>query len=322
MNKQEFFQRPTTVAEILGGRMVRHASANIAEQVAELSVKEGLIIPEIVPEDYASRLKFLKRGCQVVLDVGKTEADSIRSGATPQIARQRAMSNLKPGQYCGLVWKSLRRNEWKRVTLDESIKGTKLFAWTELTGNHIEAEPYNDFINVGFYGGKFKFGVPSRTPKQERYRITAESVPIVQSKYNPVIWTDIGFTHHCEIVGNDFSYRYVKSEDFCAHEVAALEFLAKDEFRRNGYVSKGNRIPFDFLPFPVPTEEMAQYHDKLMTQVAVQCRDAGGKQRKRPLNKAEREILLWDFVMIRGYGPTFGPKDKKIVEYGWLPKAA
>ncbi len=317
MNKQEFFQRPKTAAELLGGRTVKHAGTNIAEKVAELSSNEGLIIPEIVPEDFESRLRFLKRGDQVVLDVSQTESDAIYRGMTPNAAHQIAMRNLKPGQYCGLVWRSLRRNEWKRLTLDESIKGTKLFAWTELTENHIETEPYNDFANVGFYGGKFKFWVPSRTPKQERYKLTAESVPIVKSRYNPVIWTDIGFTHHCEIVGNDFSYRYVKSEDFCAHEVAALEFLAKDAYRRNEYVAKGNRVPFDFLPFPVPTEEMAQYHEKLMTRIAVQYKDQNGKQKKRPLNKAEREILLWDFVRLRGYGPTFGPKDKKVQEYNW-----
>ena len=42
-----------------------------------------------------------------------------------------------------------------------------------------------------------------------------------------------------------------------------------------------------------------------------------GKKRKRPLNKAEREILLWDFVRIMGPEATFGPKKKKLTEYKW-----
>ena len=317
MNKTEFFHRPTTVAEILGGRRVRHISKDIAEKIAELTEKEAIIIPELVPDDFAGRLRFLKRGEQVVLDVGKTQSDAIYKGMTPKQAHQKAMLNLKKGDYCGMVWRSLRRNDWKRITLDESIKGAKLFAWSELTGNNIEAKAYNSTHDVGFYGGKFKFSVPSRTPKHPRHEMTAESVPITKTKQNPVIWTDLNFTHYCGIVGNDFSYRYVKAEDFCAHEVAALEFLAKEEFRKEGYVAKRNRVPYDFLPFPVPTEETASYHNKLINQVMVQDKDASGKKRKRPLNKAEREILLWDFVRINGYGPSFGPKDKKIKEYNW-----
>ncbi len=317
MKKREFFHKPETVQEILGGKKVRHISRDIAEKTAELSENEGIIIPEIVPDDFESRLRFLKRGAQVILEVGKTQADAIYDGITPQTAHQKAMSSLKKEKYCGMVWKSLRRNEWKRATLDESIKGTKLFAWTELTGNKIEAKPYNDIQDVGFYGGKFKFRVPSRTPKNRRHELTAESVPIKRSRYNPVIWTDLTFTHYCGIVGNDFSFRYVKSEDFCAHGIAALEFLAKEEYTRGEYLAKKNRVPFDFMPFPLPTEEMVHYHNKLMSQVMVSYKDPEGKQRKRPLNKAEREILLWDFVRVNGYEPTFGPKDKKITEYAW-----
>lgn len=317
MNKEQFFHKPTTVGEILGGKAVRHINKDIAEKVAELGEREAIIVPELVPENYESRLRFLKRGRQVVLDVGKTQQDAIYRGNTPQMAHQRAMSNLKDAQFSGMIWRSLRRNEWKRLTLDESIKGTKLFAWSELTGNEITAKPYNNVSDVGFYGGKFKFSVPSRTAKNPRHEMTAESVPIQQSRYNPVIWTDIGFTHYCGVVGNDFSYRYVKAEDFCAHEVAALEFLAKDEYKKTGYVAKANRIPFDFLPFPLPTEETVKFYDKLINQVMVQDVDGNGRNRKRSLNKAEREILLWDFVKINGYGPTFGPKDKKIVEYDW-----
>jgi len=316
MKKQEFFYRPATVHDALGARKTSYASRNIAEKVAMLSEDECLIIPEIVPDGFESRLRFLKRGMQVVLDAGTMQSDAICRGITPKMAHKKAMSCLKPGQYCGLAWRSLRRNEWKRLSLDEAVKGTKLFAWTEITGNNIKAKPYNDCVDVGFYGGKFKFWVPSRTAKHQRYEITAESVPIKHSRFNHVIWTDICFTHYCGVVGNDFSFRYVKSEDFCAHEVAALEFLAKEEFRKEGYVSRGNRIPFDFLPFPIPTEETADYHKKLMCKVIVEHKE-GKKTRKRLLNKAEREILLWDFVRIRGYEAAFGRKGKKITEYRW-----
>src|SRR3989338_1383532 len=306
MNKEGFFYRPSTVGEILGGKTVRYVSRDIAEKILELGQKEGLIVPEIVPDNYESRMKFLKRAPQVVLDVGESQYDAIRWQITPAIAQKKAMRNLENREYCGFAWKSLRRNEFKRGTLDESIKGTKLFAWTELSGNAIEAKPYNN-ADVGFYGGKFKLWIPSRTPKHTRYEITAESVPLKNSKFNPVIWTDLAFTHYCGITGNDFSYRYVKSEDFCAHEVAALEKLAQKQFM----ISR-NRVLYDFIPFPIPTEETVRYYNKLAAQIMVQYVDLNGKKRKRPLNKAEREILLWDFVRIRGYENSFGAKGKVV----------
>jgi len=312
MNKQQFFHRPATAGEILGNKWhVSRAYSGIAERIIEMNEHEGLIIPQLVPEEYEGRMKFLKRAPQVVLDVGASQFDAINAGTTPQDAHKKAMGMLKKDeQYCGMAWRSLRRNEFKRVTLDESIKGTKLFAWTEISGNPIEAKAYND-ANVDFYGGKFKLWVPSRTPKHGRYEMTAESVPVRKSKFNPVIWTDLTATHYCGVTGNDFSYRYVKSEDFCAHTVAALEHLAKTRF-----VISNDRVPYDFIPFPMPTQETVEYYNKLVNNVMVED-EFNGKKRKRPLNKAEREILLWDFVKITGYDAAFGHKSRKFREYKW-----
>ena len=314
MNKQEFFHRPATVGEILGSKIVHYASKDIAEKVMALAKREGLIIPEIVPDNYDSRMRFLKRAPQVVLDTGKTQYDAIRQQITPEKAQRKAMGNLENKEYCGFAWKSLRRNEFKRGTLDESVKGAKLFAWTELSGCEIEARPYNN-SEAEFYGGKFKLWIPSRTEKHGRHELTAESVPLKKSKFNPVIWTDLTFTHYCGITGNDFSYRYVKSEDFCAHEVAALEKLAQKQF-----MELRNRVPYEFIPFPIPTEETVRYYNKLTGQIMVQYA-VDGKKRKRPLNKAEREILLWDFVRINGYEASFGVKNRKIVDYEWQSAA-
>jgi len=318
MNKEEFFYRPKSAKEILLGRDVYHADDDIAETVLQLEPHQGLVIPEIVPEDFASRTRFLKKGNQVVLDVGDSEYDALRRGITPKKAHKKAMDRLKPGQHCGMVWRSLRRNEYKRLTLDESLKGTKELAWTEISGNEIEATPYTSVSGIEFYGGKFKLWVPSRTQKQGRYEITAESVPINKSaQNNPVIWTDLTFTHSCGITGNDFSFRYVRSEDFCAHEVAGIEKLAQRNF-----MVAGDRVPYSFVPFPIPTKETVQYYNKLLSQAVVEY-ESEDKKKMRPLNKAEREILLWDFVRIMGYDASFGKKGKKILDYGWaLPKAA
>lgn len=311
MNKQEFFHRPTTVGEILDTKMyVVHANSNIAERVDEISEDVGLIVPALVPEEFAGRLKFLKRAPQVVLDVGRSQADAIQRGLSPSIAYRNAINNLAPAQYCGAVWRSLRRNEHNRVTLDESIKGTKLFAWSEISGSDIEVTPYTD-ANVSFYGGKFKLRVPSRTPKQSKHELTMESVPVRKSKFNPVIWTDIGTTHYCGVTGNDFSYRYVSAKDFCAHEIAGAIKLAKD----NTLLTR-DRVPYEFLPFPTPTEATIGYYNKLVNNVMVE-EEIGGNKRKRPLNNAEREILLWDFVRMNGYESTFGQKSKKFTEYKW-----
>lgn len=211
-----------------------------------------------------------------------------------------------------MAWKSLRKNEHKRVTLVESIEGAKLFSYSKLANAPIVVKPFNVIWNLGFYGGKFKASVPSRDAKEQRYDMTLESVPVMQSKFNPIIWTDITANHYCEITGNDFSYRYVSSEDFCAHVIAAYIEMA----RQNRY-DKKNIVPLEFMPFPMPSEEAVNFYNRLANNVMVQVED--GKRKKRPLNKAEKEILLWDLVKIRGHDRTFYAK-KKLQEYNWAEK--
>jgi len=317
MNKEEFFYRPKTAKEIVEGkRSIIYTDKNIAEKVLGLSANEALVIPALVPDNFESRMRFLKRAPQVILDVGESQFDAIKNYNTPLKARIKACSNLKKDEkYCGMVWKSLRKNEHKRVRLDDSIDGEMLFAWTQLSGGKMEAKAYNAVRNVGYYGGKFKITVPSRTPKHERYEITLESVPIMKSKFNPVIWTDITANHYCGITGNDFSYRYVSSEDFCAHVIAAYIELAK----QNRY-DRNNSIPLEFIPFPLVTEELVKNRNKIIWQVVVEYK-ADGKKKLRPANKADREILLWQIVNILGHDNTLYAT-KKFVDYEWLPKAA
>ena len=125
MNKQEFFYEPKTKMEILDRRSVKRVSRNIADKVLELGDREGLIIPEIVPEDFPSRMRFLKRASLVVLDTGKTSWQAMKENRTPLQARREASQKLKKGEkYCGMVWRSLRKNTHKRVSLVNSIRGS------------------------------------------------------------------------------------------------------------------------------------------------------------------------------------------------------
>ena len=312
MSKEEFFYKPKTANEILGNKSkVMFAESDIAECVLELYDDEGLIIPELVPEEFESRMRFLKKAPQVVLDTGESQFDAIKRKITPLEARRKASSNLKKDEkYCGLVWKSLRKNEHKRVSLVESMEGAKLFAYSKLAGALIDVKPYNAAANAGYFGGKFKVSVPSRGAKSERYEMTLESVPITQSKFNPVIWTDITANHYCGITGNDFSYKYVSSEDFCAHVIAAYIEMA----RQNRY-DKKNIVPLEFMPFPMPSEETVKFYNKLLNNVMVQTFE-DGKRRKRALNKAEKEILLWDLVKIEGHDKILYA-EKKLQEYKW-----
>ena len=315
MNKQEFFYKPKTAREILMNRDVRRESGNIAERVLCMRENEALIIPEIVPEDYEGRMRFLKRAPQVVLDTGKTAWDAMRSCNTPLKARRKAFNNLdRDEKYCGFAWKSLRKNEHKRASLVECIEGAKLFAWTELANAEIKITPYNNAGDAAYFGGKFKVKVSSRTPKQPRYELTLESVPIVASRQNPVVWTDITSAHYCGITGNDFSYRYVSSEDFCAHVIAAYLEIAREK-----RLDRGNLVPLEFVPFALPSEMAVGFYNRLTNSMMVE-QAVDGKKRKRPLNKAEKEILLWDLVKIMGHDTTFYAT-KKFKEYDWANAA-
>ncbi|MEM4337054.1 MAG: hypothetical protein QXG86_03550 [Candidatus Woesearchaeota archaeon] len=311
MDKEQFFYKPHRVDEIIGSRAVKFASKDIAEKIIELSDEEALIIPNLVPNDYSGRINFLKRAPQVILYTGKNSAEAIKNKITPLKARKKAFNALRSDKkYCGYCWKSLRKNEHKRVTLVECIEGAKLFAYTEISGAQIEIAPYNDAVDVGYFGGKFKVKVSSRTPKHPRYEITLENVPVKKSRINPVIWTDITATHSCKILINDFSYRYVSSEDFCAHIIAAYIKLAKSLF----YEEK-NIVPLEFTPFALPSKITTSFYNKMQNQVMVEY-SILGKKRRRPINKAEKEILLWELVKILGHDSTFYAKEK-LTDYKW-----
>ena len=166
--------------------------------------------------------------------------------------------------------------------------------------------------DVNYFGGKFKVKVSSRTPKQPRYNITLESVPLVNSRNNPVTWTDITATHNCGIRENDFSYRYVSSENFCPHIIASYIKIANE--------TKGKSlVPLEFIPFPLPTEQTVELYNKMTNQMMVEY-EYDKKKKKRPLNMAEKEILLWDLVKQEGYDNTFYAT-KKLTEYEWQEAA-
>ena len=315
MNKEEFFYEPRTVSEIHGGKYVSLAIDNIAERILQMREYEGLLISPIVPEEYESRARFLKRAPQVVLDTGRNSFNAMRNGITPSKALKNACEKLDNDEkYCGIAWKSLRKNEHKRISLVDCIRGSKLFAYSELANAEISVKDYNELNDAAYMGGKFKVKVNSRTPKQPRYDLTIESVPVVRSVYNPVIWTDLTATHACGITENDFSYRYISSEDFCPHVIAAYLKVAKDA-KENGELT-----PVKFMPFPLPSELTVDFYNKLANQVMVREKIGENRRRKRPLNKAEKEILLWDLVKIMGPEATLQAK-KKLANYEWQKAA-
>lgn len=98
MKKEEFFYKPKTMDEIFGNKSkVIFTDSDIAECVLELFDNEGLLIPEIVPEEFDSRLRFLKRAPQVVLDSEGCKTPLTQGGRHFQTLRKTKNTAAWPG---------------------------------------------------------------------------------------------------------------------------------------------------------------------------------------------------------------------------------
>jgi len=111
------------------------------------------------------------------------------------------------------------------------------------------------------------------------------------------------------------SKRYAGRElYFGKHAIAAYIELARTEH------AAGNPVPMQMCPFALPTQKTVDFYNRLESRVMVQEKytDSKGKERTRtrPLSKAEKEIMLWQFVAKHGPKETFFAADK-LQGYKW-----
>ncbi|MBW3011551.1 hypothetical protein KY311_00020 [Candidatus Woesearchaeota archaeon] len=320
MKRQDYFQRPELVRQIIGERTVyTPAKESLVDAIEGLKKNEAVVIDyALVPEQYRDETHFLKRGDQVNLKRYETIDDAINDAKPMWRLRKEAFQNIGDKEYCGYGFWGIRKREHKKVHLVDCIKGAKLLAFS------IKSDKQKDQINVRKYeaayagkqrGGKYLVEVPSMT-EDKKYLVDLENVPFTRKRNKYSIIFDLSTRHGCEaFIANAFHYRYSGSElAFCPHVIAAYHKLAKEEWE------KGNKTPMEVNPFAIPTKDTVDFYNKLTSQVMVKesYKDDEGKERtkKRPLNKAEKEILLWKRVAKKGAMATFF-STSKIDTYEW-----
>lgn len=317
-SKSRFFYRPKKLSEILGDReILKPDRENLLDTILNLQPNQAVSIDyPIIPFGYSyeegefkDSQNFLKRGPQVNLYEPKSATEAIQKRLGPTRLRIEAFDSLDSNkQYSAYSWRGRRTGQKRRVHLVDCLEGAKLFAFTEHSkslANKITMRDYQHARGVREQGGVFTFEVPSRTT-DSKYTVRLHSVPLPANKNEYAIWFDIAAVHSCEDLINRFSFRYgSKEENFCGHIIAAYLHLSKRMHREKGRVM--------LQPFALPTELAVDLYKKSQNRVVI--KDNRSK-RRRPLNNAGIEILLWELVAKKQNKATFFAR-RKIQDYKW-----
>ncbi len=325
MKRTQYFQFPHRVQDILGGRkVIETENQDLAYKIDNLAADEALVITApVVPGGYGpyplfeDPLNFMKRGRLVLLRTPKSLEQAIDEKMGPTRLRIEKFDNLdRESIRCGYSWTGLRTNQKRIAHLDDVMLGMMLFSYCEHAADEddrITLRCYDNHYRAFSSGGAFLFQVPSMSRDEISYMVRLSGMPVMPGGRSYAAWFDLQSAHACEKKANTMTYRYaVDPEVFCPHDVAAAMTLMK-------HVKDVEKRPV-LLPFPVPTEKMVAYWRKLREQVMMQetTFDEKGKmhQDKRPLNFADREVLLWQYVGLQKHKATFYAT-KKVQDYAW-----
>jgi len=336
--REKFFERPNTVRDMIGGRILLPSTPNTLVDVVD-GMKPGKailveydIVPEVDPEHdvpYCSAEgpdlrgeRFLKRGPQIDMDRHYTLDSAVQSATAPHQERSRKFNELsRDAILSGYGWWGIRERKHRKVHLTDCIEGAKIFAYS-MQNQHddsrkITTREYNSGnrnADLRHMGGDYILEVSSTTEDGEKHDVLFSSVPLARGLEKFARVYDLDAEQSSKAVTKRVTKRYTSRElSFGKHAVAAYIELARLEHE------KGNNIPIQMCPFALPTQKTIDFYNRLQNHVMVKDTyvDEAGKEstKKRSLNKAEKEILLWQFVA------KHGPKETlfadKIQNYNW-----
>ncbi len=331
--RTKFFDKPERVGEIVGNRrLMPHTDETLVEVIDSLKPGQAVVIDyQIIPDtdpisgipywkEEDQRLKsmrFLKRGPQTDVMKWRSLDEAMEAADKPYADRQRRFAGLNGTPMSGYGWWGARLRQHKKVHLTDCIEGARIFAYSELNKHDedrtITMREYSDDQKRQM-GGDFLLEVPS-ADEDIKHDVALVSVPLTRDRTKYARVKDLHSAQSCKATTKRVSKRYAGREHYwCKHAIAAYLHVAKSEFE------KGNPNPLDMSPFALPTQRTVDFYNKLTHRVMMQEKylDEEGKERtkKRPLNKAEREIMLWRLVS------KYGPKETlfargKLQEYKW-----
>ena len=338
--REAFFNRPSTVRDVIGSRTVIDATRDsVLEAVARCAedpdnhavlIQGGLLPENVQPhEEWELALEpwrvFLKYGEEVNLRVPRSIKEALAQQTSEVKLRREKFAGLDESvDYCGLVWTGIRTRTKRKVHLVDAIEGVKLFVYADTrhkrSPDRIDVNAYADTKTAPTQGAFYVVEVPSRS-RTTPYLFRLQSVPLPNSEQRHVVWTDEhAYGHGCEENLYYFSYRRRTGEQvFCPHVVAAHMAVAKQEKKRG----------FMDMPFPLPTPFLVEKVYNILRGRTMVLEEVTEKEKtrkiKRPLNKGEVELVLWKAIAHYGHDRTCyvntdhrrGPVDPRMQEYRW-----
>lgn len=318
MKPKPYFRQPTA-AQIRRYKTIREISDHVVDNVLDLKDSEAAIIrADLIPRQFDGARRFMKHGDEVKIRRFRTLEGTLKARRTPVQLREEAFNSLRQPPYCGYSFKPVLGTDrrTRKVSLVECLEGTKLYCYAQQTPllSEIEIRPYQDARRIDREGAKIIVSVPSRMQKSPRYEFKFSSVPIADSIHKWAIAHGIVTDHNCKSTRFNIRYTYADDKEgsdnfnFCAHEIAAYLSLMDHylKFRKN-------IIPLQMSQFAIPTQQTVDFYVRLCNNCLIQTEK---DQKPRKLNRAEKEILLWDLIRELGHDDTFFATEK-VRDYNW-----
>jgi len=339
MGKKEIFHKPTA-KEIMRGRTEKHVERGILEALLEhhpateyVSININGVAGQLIPDEFfhpadgnprihssrteASR-KFMRHANEIRfprytnINDAITELTQIDQAAhkTHHTERYdpytrpiwvRLYEHAKNDYACGVsIMPAFAQSTKRKIALIECVDGLMLFQYAALFSPIIVDNERQNAHRIAQNGAVASAYIPSRTPKQARYKIKLEGIPLANNPRKLAIATTILPKHEGCTDTDMRDERYTLADgkenpfipNWDAHSYAAYLAITR------AYQTEGNRVPWKTFILPIPSPLMCRIADTLKYDTLIYTRESpeDKKPQYRPLNNAEREILLQQFM--------------------------
>lgn len=300
MAKKSFFRQPS-VSEIFEGKHKLEVSrkSDLVAMINSCMPSFALYIDfPILPKHYNHAKHFLKYGNEAMAGNGVH--------IPPRKAIAMALDDAESPFASFAVRSRVDNTTVTRTLLDTCMQGMKLYAYAVNNAPIDVKGPYRRPADIAEKGADFVVTVPSEEMRGDRHTVRFTNVPLYDNYQQKRLWTDIGAVCDCDFTKWWITSRYAKEKLFCQHAVAAYFAVAFEAAK------KGHITPSRSVPFPIFSEEAAEFWNKMRKNVVANK----GKQRK-PLNSAERSLLLGEYIKIYGVREALYRGGKKAVDFSW-----
>lgn len=299
MAKKSFFRQPS-ISEIFEGKhkLEVNRESDLVAMINSCMPSFALYIDfPILPKHYNHAKYFLKYGNEAMAGNGVH--------IPPRKAIAMALDDAESPFASFAVRSRVDNTTVTRTLLDTAMQGMKLYAYS-VNNAPITVEGLYRMPKIADSGAEFVVSVPSEEMKEDRHTVRFSNVPLYDNYQKKRLWTDIGAVCDCDFSRWWITSRYAKEKLFCQHAVAAYFAVAAEAFKK-GYIT-----PSQSVPFPIFSEEAAEFWNKMRRNVVANK----GMQRK-PLNSAERSLLLGEYIKSHGVREALYHGGKKAVDFSW-----